>query len=171
MTLVSTITIGAGGASEILFSNIPQSGTDLLVLFSMRSNQPDTIGDIYPQLNSNTTWSNYTDYMVNGNGATAYGQAIGVPYAWLPGSTITANTFGNGQIYVQNYAATVSKRMMIDAVTENAATAVQISSQVVRYAPTAAITSLKISGGNTFPQYSMASLYTITNGSGGATVS
>jgi hypothetical protein len=162
MQLVSTVTVGAGGASSISFSGIPQTGTDLLVVFSLRATGGDAISDIYPQLNSDTTYSNYTDRMLNGNGSSAQSQIITLPYAWINGNTSTANTFGNGTIYVPNYTSSSSKSMSIDAVTENNASEAFQSMQAVRYSPTTAITSIRLSGGLAFAQYSTASLYIIT---------
>jgi len=37
MQLIETVTVGAGGSSLITFSNVPQTGTDLLVTVSGRS--------------------------------------------------------------------------------------------------------------------------------------
>ena len=170
--LIQTITVGSGGASEIVFSSIPQTGTDLLLTFSLRSDSAgQTIGDIYPQLNGDTTWANYTDRMLNGTGSSAQSQVITLPYAWINGAAATANSFAVGQIYVPNYTGSTSKLMSIDAVTEQNGTTWYGGLQIVRYSPTTAITSFRISGGANFVQYSTVSLYPVTKGSGGATVS
>lgn len=173
MTLVSTVTVGAGGAASIEFTGIPQTGTDLLVVFSVRSFDGSiTYFDI--RFNGDAG-ANYSNRSLYGTGTTAYsdiesGSSIFAIASVTP-STATANTFGNGSFYVPNYAGASAKSLSFDNVTENNATAAYQNITAGLWNSTAAITSVKIfPNASTFAQYSTASLYLITKGSGGASV-
>ena len=171
MTLVSTVTVGAGGASSIEFTSIPQTGTDLLVVASLRgTSTPD-----FPVLVFNTDASSSANYLYRdlyGSGSSAssgVASSAGIEFGW--NRTTTANTFGNVSAYISNYTSTTSKSVSVDAVGEANATAADQMIVAGRWTSTTGITTLKIVSSGTFAQYSTASLYTITKGSGGATVS
>jgi hypothetical protein len=171
MTLVSTVTVGAGGAASISFTGIPGSATDLVLLVSLRSTDESASSQI--SFNSDTNNANYSRILLNGNGSavsSAGGNNRGFFYSDL--SSFTSNTFSNGQLYVPNYSGSTNKSASIDTASENNATLAYAGIQAVTWANTSAITSITLTtslGGN-FAQYSTASLYTITKGSGGATV-
>jgi hypothetical protein len=169
MTLVSTVTVGAGGAASIEWTGIPATGTDLLVVVSARHNNA-TYGDTNITFNSSGTGYSarllYAD-AINGGAKSTTGI-----YGFTTPSDYTANTFGNLQIYVPNYAGSTNKSFSVDSVTENNATGAWSGIHAGLWSNTAAITSLKVAPySGLFVQYSTASLYTITKGSGGATVS
>ena len=44
-TLISTVTVGAGGAASIDFNSIPGTYTDLLLVVSVRSTRPAATND------------------------------------------------------------------------------------------------------------------------------
>lgn len=174
MTLVSTVTVGAGGAATIEFTGIPQTGQDLLVAFSVR------VGFASFQYSANLTINNsassYSSHLLLGTGssvssATGVATYIAVPFN---ATSATANTFGNTTIYIPTYASVGIKSLSLDAATENSTSAAytQIAAASWGTAGSAAVTSLKVTSldGN-FDQYSTASLYTIaTTGASGATV-
>lgn len=166
MKLVSTVTVGAGGASSIQFTSIPQTGTDLLLLVSGRSTNTSQAFEI----RFNGSSASLSDRYLYGSGSAAASGTDSAIYGYATQSTDTASTFGNVQIYVPNYAGSTNKSLSVDSVTENNATAALQVLTAGLWANTAAITSLSLSG-FTFAQYTTASLYTITKGSGGATVS
>ena len=171
--LIQTITVGSGGAAAIEFTSIPQDGTDLLVVYSGRSVSAIVTADLGINLNSNTS-SIYTRKNLYGTGSGVGSQSgtYGSLYSTQPGANATSNTFGNASIYIANYTGSTNKTLSIDAVNENNAT--ESHQQIVAgiFANTGAITSLKIDGaGANLAQYSSASLYKFTKGSGGATVS
>lgn len=174
MTLISTVTVGSGGAASIDFNSIPQTYTDLQIVYSLRgvyavSNFGLGIvpnGSEFPNL----------ERILSGNGSTVSSSTTSYrTIGWLPGSTATNNTFGNGLIYIPNYAVSgITKTFSGDSVTENNATAAVQLLSVVRSSTTNAISSLSIAdstSGQNLVQFSTASLYGITKGSGGATVS
>ncbi len=168
MTLVQTVTVGAGGAASIEFTGIPQTGTDLLVVYSLRQAAG---GQSTMQISFNG--ANYpTNKNLLGNGATASSNGSASVVGYPSASTDTANTFGNTTIYFSNYSSTTSnKSFTSDSVSENnGATAYQLLSAGL-WASTAAITSISMATGSNWAQYSTASLYLVTKGSGGASVS
>jgi len=165
MTHISTITVGAGGAASIDFTSIPQTGTDLVILYSARSTT--TVMEVW----FNGSNSSATGRQLRGSGSAASSVSFISPLT--TNTTDTASTFANGQFYIPNYTGSANKAFSVDVVTENNATAAWQSINAATTSVTAALTSisLKAGGSDTISQYSTFSLYTITKGSGGATVS
>ena len=176
MTLVSTVTVGAGGAASIDFTSIPQTGTDLLVVLSTRITEPEIQWPITIEFNGSGGTS-YSSRWLNGTGSGVQsGSTSSAAKANIGTSSArdsTSNTFGNTTTYIANYSSTsAAKSISSDSVGENNATEARQYLNAGLWNSTSAISSLKvfpISG--TWSQYSIASLYTITKGSGGATVS
>lgn len=171
MTLVSTVTVGSGGAGSISFTGIPATATDLLITFSLRTDRSGLDPDVQ-NFYFNDNGASYTTKRLRGNGS---GVTSSSPFYLNPLATSddqTANTFSSGQIYVPNYAGSTNKTASVEMVTETNATEAWQVISAMTWANTSAITSVQIAGaGGNFRQYSTASLYTITKGSGGATVS
>lgn len=170
MSLVSTITVGAGGAASISFTGIPATGTDLLVVLSGRG-ASDDIAQVFMTLNGDVYGS---AIWLTGSGSSASsssGSTFRVGFT-NPAPSSTANTFSNLSVYLPNYAGSSNKAYSYEHVSENNATAVTTEMGAGLWPNTAAITSLSlyIQAGVKLAQYSTASLYTITKGSGGATV-
>lgn len=165
--LISTVTVGSGGAASIDFTSIPQDATDLLVVVSTRANGT---GDfLNMQLNSSST--GFTDKYLGTNGASVFsGTNVIVGFINSPGTT--ANTFTSSQVYIPNYTSSTNKSFSTESVQENNATTNWMFLNAGLWSNTAAITSLKLTltGTDNFVQYSTASLYSFTKGSGGATV-
>lgn len=176
MTLVSTVTVGAGGAASIDFTSIPQTGTDLLIVSSLRTNGAES-GSVLGVRFNGLSGSIYTVKRLYGSGSAASSDGIQSTYLYrgwkATGTDFTASTFANNQMYIANYAGSTNKSVSFESVTENNATAADQTLVAGIMADSAAITSIAITpvSGNSFVQYSTASLYTITKGSGGASVS
>ena len=174
LTLISTVTVGAGGAASIAFNSIAGTATDLYILLSARVNVGGTARTLGIKINGQT--STYADRWLRGSGSAAdsgsFGNIFG--YGALPSaindSGATSNTFSSTSIYIPNYASSGNKSISTDTVTENNATQAY---QVINAGSWAsgAITSVELLTDSPFLQYSTASLYTITKGSGGASVS
>lgn len=166
MKLVSTVTIGADSPSSIEFSGIPQDGDDLLLILSGRTTAAGS-ADCYVKLNGATTSSHVR---LQGTGSAASFATVN-PLFRLPATTYTASTFGNTSIYVPDYKSSVDKMVSVDSTVENNATAADFFGFMsAKQTSTSAVTSIGVGYSATFAQYSVASLYTITKGSGGATV-
>lgn len=169
LSLVSTVEVGSGGASSIEWTGIPQTGTDLVVLFSLRNGDTGTSDALL--LNFNGSTANFTDRTLYGTGASAASTSstrdiIG----GIVGNGATASTFSNVQLYIPNYAGSTAKSWSADAVAETNGSTTRHSIVAGLWNNTAAITSISVAGGYNFSQYSSASLYTVTKGSGGASV-
>ena len=169
--LISSVTVGGGGAANIEFTSIPQTYTDLKVVLSTRSASGGAVARMLLMKINNLTTSIYSNRVLEGNGASASsfaesGTNTAVRIGLTNDSGATASVFSSVEIYIPNYTSSNNKSVSVDVVTEtNATTAYQ---ELVAYlvATTAAITSLTFNpeavGGN-FAQYSTAYLYGISN--------
>lgn len=171
LSLVSTVTVGAGGAASISFTGIPQTGTDLLLVVSARSAFTASLDDFLLKINGANT--NLTTRSLLGSGSSA-SSFSNTNYAFLTEqpTSPTASTHINAQVYIPNYAGSTTKPFSIDGVSENNATAAYQHIGANLWNSTSAITGISIScaSGSNLDQYSTASLYTVTKGSGGASV-
>jgi hypothetical protein len=158
--------------ANISFSSIAGSFTDLVILCSLRSTQASSVEQI--RLNINSSTSNFTKRFLQGSGsATATYSGSDSQTGYASSGNNTSNTFGNGLIYIPNYAGSTAKIIYADIVTENNATEAFQVIHTGLWNVTNAITSIAISTQNgNLAQYSSATLYGITKGSsGGVTVS
>lgn len=166
MTLVSTVTVGSGGASIIEFTNINQTGKDLMVLVSARSSWSGN-DDLIMRVNSDTS-SIYNWRWVRGDGSIAQTGGFTSQTLALVGKTtgtaLTASTFSSQKIYLSNYTSSVSKSYSADSVNEWENTTAYQYLDGGRIATNSAITSLQFdtSNGGAFEQYSTISLYIIS---------
>jgi len=176
MTLVSTVTVGAGGAASIEFTGIAGTATDLFVMFSPRCSYTSTAArTMIMQFNSDTG-ANYVNKALAGTGSATSSNSTGTDGIRLGqpavASADTSNTFGNGSAYIANYSGSTNKSVSVDSVSESNSAAAYQYIQAGIWNNTSAITSIKLSVPSyNLLEFSTASLYTITKGSGGATVS
>jgi hypothetical protein len=163
-TLISSVTVGSGGAANIEFTSIPNTYTDLKIVFSLRD--ASNTGDVWDWLdltfNSNT--SNYSARMLYGTGSATGGTSntTQIKYGYYTSSTATASTFGNGEIYIPNYLDSNYKSILGNAVSENNATAAIATLQAGLWSNSSTITSVKLTARISFAQYSTAYLYGIS---------
>jgi len=163
MVAIQTVTVGAGGASSIEFTSIPQTYTDLLIVLSGRTSNAAAADDFYVSFNSTTT--NYSNRTLSGNGSTA---SSGNSTAWAGiygvtnGANATASTFSNAQIYVPNYTSSNNKSVSSDSVSENNATGAFSRLVAGLWSNTSAINQITITTDTgDVAQYSTATLYGI----------
>jgi hypothetical protein len=162
--LIASTTI-ATAVADYTFTSIPGTFTDLCLKISARSTAN---GGQNCNLTFNSNTSGYSDKILGGNGTTASsftsnntsrgGSIV------IPGADFTASTFGNGEIYIPNYAGSAYKSFSNDSVTENNTTLSYAQLEATLWSNTAAITSIKIdlSGGN-FAVNSTFYLYGVKN--------
>jgi len=167
LTLIETKTLGTAAAS-IEFTSIPQDGTDLVALASLReSTTSDAV--IYMRFNSDTG-SNYSRRFLAGNGSTVSSNSETTTFFEMVGqpSSATSNTFGSGLLYVANYTSAVGKSLSADSVGENNATLARQRIVAGLWTGTDAITSVSFfpASGN-WAIGSTVSLYKVTKGSDG----
>jgi len=168
MQLISSVSVGGGGAATIDFTSIPGTFTDLMLVLSARATS--TTPTITVAFNGSS--ASFTNIYLEGVAAFGVSSLTGTTFVGNASiSTHSASTFGNLSIYIPNYAGSANKNFSVDSVTENngaQAVAAHIFTGV--RANNAAITQVTLSLAN-FAQYSSAYLYGILKGSGGATVS
>jgi hypothetical protein len=162
-TLISSVTVGSGGAASMGFTSIPATYTDLVVKVSARDDRALTVDGVLISFNGST--SNFTNKYLDGDGASTSSGTLARLTANAPGATATGSVFGNGEIYIPNYASSNYKSFSGDSVTENNATAALAGLFANLWSDTAAITSITLtpSNGTLFDQYSTAYLYGISN--------
>ena len=164
-TLISSVTVGSGGAASVGFTSIPATYTDLIIKLSARlttSPESSPWSSVYVSLNGSS--SNFTYRLLYGSGSAAASQSGTTQIAWVDSSDATASTFGNAEIYIANYAGSNYKSISTDFVTENNSSAALMGLNATLWSNTAAITSFAVApaSGN-FTQYSTAYLYGISN--------
>lgn len=164
MTLINSVTVGAGGAASIDFTSIPSTYTDLVVKISARSSANTGATAAYIVLNFNGVTGSKTFRRLYGLGSSAGSDNGAIANAGTyPASLVTANTFSNHEFYIPNYAGSNNKSVSIDAISENnSATDNELDLIAFLWSNTAAITQINLtsSQGN-FVQYSTAYLYGI----------
>ena len=103
---IAIVTVGAGGASSIEFTSIPQTYDDLYIVLSGRSTGVG--GEV--RLSFNGTTTNYTTQYLQCNTAAGTPLVAGVEtssQSLYPGeltySTMTTDAFGSTTIYITNY--------------------------------------------------------------------
>jgi hypothetical protein len=163
-TLIEAKTLGSTTAT-VTFSSIPQTYTDLKLVYSARSTTTGTQELIKADFNGNT--SNYTIKTLQGDG---YVSASGsYSYSWIGysvGGGSTSNTFSNGDIYIPNYTnPSTYKASSPDCVCARNDRNSQMWLASNLWSNNSAITSivLTIEGGNSFVAYTNFYLYGIKN--------
>ena len=159
MVLLEKIVVPSAGASNITFTSIPQSYTDLLVKVSGRSTSTSTGVEI--AFNNNST--SYTNRRLYGTGSSTGSDTSGTAFVsntMIVDSSYTASTFGNGEFYIPNYTSSDNKSVSVDGVTENNSSTALMMLTAGLWSNSAAITSIKITPtSGSFAQYSTFYLY------------
>lgn len=181
MTLISTVTVTGADATSIEWTSIAGTFTDLFIEVSSRSDYGGATHDaVMVRFNSST--SGYTGRRLLGNGSGASSDSVAVNSASvggllcgnMPTINATSNTFGNSAIYIPNYAGSTNKSVSSDGVSENNATGSELAIHAGLWSNTAAITTVTLLtyySSAKFKVGTTASIYGVTKGSGGATVS
>ena len=158
--LLERIELNASAAS-VTFANIPQTGyTDLKVVMSMRSADVSNVAfECSLTFNGNTT--GYTAKQLYGDGSVAASTSPTIrPAGFIVGTSATASTFSNGELYIPNYTSSNNKSYSVDSVTETNATTQYMNLLAGLWSNTAAITTILLAGtSGSFAQYSTFSLY------------
>lgn len=166
MTLIETKTVGAGGASSIQFTSIPQTYTDLKLVISARGTTSNPLQSLNLTFNSSRTTNLLRLYAygstIASDTSVGNGQGEGT---FANGATATANVFSNGEIYIPNYKSTISKSYSTDSVVESNTTTEDLLFMTagLNSSVTTAITSITLdSNAGNFAEFSTASLYGIS---------
>jgi len=161
-TLIEAKTL-TSSSSDVTFTSIPQTYTDLLLKASVRGGASTVNQSFVVTFNGSST-TGLTMRRVYGDGASA-GSDTNTSLEGV-GSTATANTFSNNEIYIPNYAGSNNKSFSVDNVGETNGTTAYALLQAGLRSNTDAITSIvltAIGAGGSFLQYSSFYLYGIKN--------
>lgn len=169
MTLIAHQELTSTQAS-ISFASIPQTFTDLVVVFSGRSNRAAVFDNIRIMPNGATTGVN--SRILFGSGSSAQSFTEGYITGYTNGSTSVASSFGNSSIYIPNYRSSVAKSLSMDSVSGNNVTSVATAISAGGWTGTVAITSIILDQGDgtDWLTGTSATLYGITAGSSGGVV-
>jgi hypothetical protein len=165
--LISSYT-ASGSVASIGFSSIPSTYTDLCIKLSLRSS--NTTGTYDPvKININSNGTNMLVRDIYGTSSSAGSEAPGSPdnviISYTSNANNTANTFGNLEIYIPNYAnASYTKSMSADGISETNGSGSILVLTSGLWNSTSAINEITVFpySGN-FVQYSTAYLYGIKN--------
>lgn len=164
MILIGSVTVGSGGASDITFSSIPQTYTDLRIVTSVRGTASGQSTGLFYEFNGSS--ANKSMRYASGAPGVGYESGTGTSmYAGeVSGGTGTSGTFGNVQIHIPNYAGSGNKVSSTSGIQENNSTSGYLTFSGCLWSSTAAITSIRLyPGAGTWAEYSTAYLYGIKN--------
>jgi len=175
MKLIESKTL-ATAAAQIEFTSIPQTYTDLVLKYSLRSSArtspaSEYYEDIDITFNGESARTFRGLYAINTTPASGSLTTFNI-VGFSNGYASTSNTFSNGEIYIPNYTTTGVKSLSNDAIAENNSGS-QFSLTIAANTITnsAAVTTITIfmpfSAGSNFVSGSMISLYGILKGSDG----
>lgn len=159
---IASATVGAGGASSIDFTSIPSTYTDLCIKLSGRINNSNP-GWYDASITFNGSGSSYSGRFIYGSGSGVSNGTESSIIVRTSSNSVTANTFGNAEIYIPNYAGSTNKSVSIDQVAENNATLGLTMLTASLWSNTAAINQITLTPitSNSWMQYSTATLYGI----------
>jgi hypothetical protein len=170
---IQTVTVGSGGSSTISFTSIPQTYTDLKIVFSGRGIRTGQMVDLARITFNGSSAAEYSLKNIYGDYTAAYssgssGQTSLIPQGFVPASSATANVFGNNEIYIPNYTSANFKSVSFDIVLENNSSTANegyLTLTAGLWSNTAAITSITFVPhlGTAFDQYTTATLYGVSN--------
>ena len=145
--LLASVTLAAD-ASFIEFTSIPSTYDDLIILTSLKSDRANAADSGKITFN-NVTTSTYSARILFGTGSSVSSVSESslsymAVYQIATGTTATANTFANGEMYIPNYAGSTAKSLSATTVTENNSTAAFMAVTAGIWTVTSAITSIKI---------------------------
>jgi hypothetical protein len=164
---ISTVTVGAGGAASITFSSIPATYQHLQIRLLARSLDSAGTVNLTTQLNGDTG-SNYSWHRVFGNGTStgAGGSATqtNAIIGQISGATAASSIFGVASIDLLDYKETTKYKTIrslvgFDDNNGGAGAVVQLFSGL--WQSSSATTSIALSSGTGFAQYTHAALYGI----------
>jgi hypothetical protein len=162
---LATVTVPAGGLSNITFAGIPQTGySHLQVRCLSRNNSAAVASSMSVGFNGDTT-SSYTTHLLIGNGSTASvdaSTAITKNYSQVTtGNNSTASVFSAQIIDILDYANTSKNKTLraLSGLDNNGSGTIRLGSSL--WINTSAINSIQIYnyGGSDFIQHSQFALY------------
>lgn len=168
---IATATVSSGGAANVEFTSIPSTYTHLQIRAYAQTNRGTYATDSYYMQFNGDTGSNYNYGWVRGNGssAAAYHYSSGQTSAYIEsasGTTVSPTPFGVAVIDILDYKNTNKYKTIrtlsgtdVNGTVSGYGGFIYLSSGL--WMNTNAITSIKLTGDNTFQNYSHFALYGI----------
>lgn len=159
--LIEAVTVATTGTGSITFSNIPQTYSDLIIVYTL-----DWTANIRFNGDSGTNYS-YRD--LHAVSSASSGSTTGAT-SGLTNRLWNGGEYMNSFVYIPNYSTAQYKTYSSDFITELNTSGVERGIVVGYWNSTAAITSITLMQGS-YTAGTTAYLYGLNKGSGGATVS
>lgn len=157
---ISTATIDVNGSSSIVFNNIPQTYSDLLIVTSLRSGSGST-KNISITLNGQTSGISSLYLYGDGQNASAGGTDGGRVIGYSAPTSATLS-WTNNYAYIPDYTSSKEKNISIDAALEQNQSNNALILSAMTWTGTSAITSISLSiASGLYAQHSTATLYGI----------
>lgn len=160
---IATTTVGAGGASSVTFSSIPQTYTHLQIRGISRLTNVVANTDVTVRFNSDSA-SNYSFHSLYGNGSSVLSVGGANESQMYPmftvGTSVTSNVFAVGVTDILDYTNTNKFKTVrsLSGYDANGSGYVNINSG--NWRSTSAVSTITITSySNTFAQYSSFALY------------
>lgn len=166
---IASTSVPSGGASNIEFTSIPDTYTDLVIRWSLRSTEAGNFTDQGFRVTFNNSTSGYSNHLLFGNlttpGSASNSNTADLRWVYGNAANSTADTFSVGEMYITNYTASRAKSISSDSVTENNNDNNTVRAFTAGYWDnTSAITSIKLATATgSWVQHSSATLYGIKN--------
>lgn len=169
MQAIYTQTVGAGGTTGVVFNNIPQTYTDLLVMISARDSNASgnalAAGMFFNGAGGTTLYSNLVTRNLNSSSNSFAATNFGNMYSYVNGNGTTSNTFSLTTHYIPNYTLNSFKQIITDTVVEGNVAGFDSMNFTIAslFRGNAPVTSITFSAaGNGFMQHSTFTLYGIS---------
>lgn len=161
--IISSVSVGAGGAATINFSSIPSTYTDLCLKVSCRTNT--TGGGNGFLMSFNGSSSSFTARSIMGNAAGTYSYSYTTGFAgFVNGTTEPTGYFAPTTLYIPNYASSNYKSYSSDTSMWNYSSNYYLVLLGGLWSNTAAINQITLTPqAGSFVQHSTAYLYGIKN--------
>jgi hypothetical protein len=161
---LSTVTVGSGGASDITFSNIPQTYDDLIVVVSGRGTASlNSFNEFAVWLNGDTFPSvsnRFTRLATNGTTITGSFNFTYLQLGDVPNANSSANVFGNATFLVSDYVNNNTwKSINALSISGNGTTTASVTGVSPLRSIVGPITSMVLWNSGNWAQYSTATLY------------
>jgi hypothetical protein len=143
--LIAKNTLGSDTGS-VTFSSIPATYTDLLLLASIRSDRSAAVADwIKLRFNGAASDTSHDSRALYGSGSAA--ASLTDPSArigYAAAASATADTFGNFEVYIPNYAGSTNKSYSATGVAETNASAQFMAAVAGLWSSTNAINQIQV---------------------------
>lgn len=166
-------TVLTSNQSQVTFTGIPSTYTDLLIYVSNRQTSSGVYNNMQTWLNDNQS-GGYNMQSIFTNAPSSGAQVIAFQGAnynnwdhmYSPATSATSDTFSNTMIYIFNYASSGNKMTLVQAGGENNAQAGFVHGFVGRWANSSAVTRIDFDpdqAGQTMNSGSSIYVYGISN--------